>query len=674
MTINAFCPTCSAKIKAPDTAHGRRVKCPSCNSPFVVSATGSETPVASSRPEFPKPLLEVITCPYCHASVGNDPRYAGMAVGCPICQGQFVMPGASDSSLRLPSGDSSQFPSVMPSSALQPYQSEATVGQPCLPNLKRYFSLPWLIMIFILGFLPWSQVSCNSNEKAWRFTQSGYQTLYGGIDSPFNTLEAAKKAMQNEPPANRQELEKLIDVERDNFLLTYSPFMVLFWAAAVGVFLCVCFVPYCNQRFAVCLTLAIFMLLMLIALIVFGTPLERKVEFAVQNKIKDSPDSVITLIASFTLGKTLSFWVTIGILGIATISEFITHYLWRNPKDSAPVAKVAIIGALTAFIMVGGISAQMINWQSKIDEMETRLAYLKKIQQDEAAEKSRIEFEKRSAEERRERKKQEEILKRQEYEERKRNLEREKAEHERLETERQQAEMARLKRIKEEELAAKKREEDKERDRLEHLSEKDIKEIISLLKGTPHDVEIGLKSVMRIGPKATDALPEVIRLLDKTDAPLAKAALTAIGPASIPGLTKLVSDLSETKKLDIAVLLVSIDPKDKLVIKTTLPVFLEAIHPDSINYEKTKVGDLLVRLGQPAVDGIFLILKDLSYRGKTNIIYRKELFKTLALLGPTCKSESNYKEMTRLRERESSEPYPDVQEAVIKAHAAMKPK
>jgi hypothetical protein len=37
----------------------------------------------------------------------------------------------------------------------------------------RYAPVPWLRLIFIFGFLPWSEVSCNAKEFQYRFTQSG---------------------------------------------------------------------------------------------------------------------------------------------------------------------------------------------------------------------------------------------------------------------------------------------------------------------------------------------------------------------------------------------------------------------------------------------------------------------------------------------------------------------
>ena len=44
MSIHAVCPTCAAKINAPDKAAGKRVKCPKCGEPLVVPSATGPTP------------------------------------------------------------------------------------------------------------------------------------------------------------------------------------------------------------------------------------------------------------------------------------------------------------------------------------------------------------------------------------------------------------------------------------------------------------------------------------------------------------------------------------------------------------------------------------------------------------------------------------------------------
>src|SRR5262249_43484325 len=137
---------------------------------------------------------------------------------------------------------------------------------------KRFLSLPWLILVFIFGFLPWSEVSCASKEFNWRVSQSGYQSLYGGVSSPFNSLEAARSVALKEMNTSKQALSKSIETERSDFLMACSPFMALFWASAVIALACVCFTPLTGVRLGICLGLAGFMIAMLVITLVLGTP------------------------------------------------------------------------------------------------------------------------------------------------------------------------------------------------------------------------------------------------------------------------------------------------------------------------------------------------------------------------------------------------------------------
>jgi uncharacterized Tic20 family protein len=61
MPIAVFCPSCKAKLKAPDALIGKTVKCPSCANPVLVKATAvTHAPAivaAAPRPVAKKPRL-----------------------------------------------------------------------------------------------------------------------------------------------------------------------------------------------------------------------------------------------------------------------------------------------------------------------------------------------------------------------------------------------------------------------------------------------------------------------------------------------------------------------------------------------------------------------------------------------------------------------------------------
>ncbi len=55
MPISVACPTCGTKLKAPDNAVGKKVKCPKCASLVVVPAESDETASAISNAPAPAP-------------------------------------------------------------------------------------------------------------------------------------------------------------------------------------------------------------------------------------------------------------------------------------------------------------------------------------------------------------------------------------------------------------------------------------------------------------------------------------------------------------------------------------------------------------------------------------------------------------------------------------------
>ena len=77
-----------------------------------------------------------------------------------------------------------------------------TDGQSAPPNTVqnnttnqagRFLSLPWIVLIFVFGFLPWSEVSCNARDIHLHITQSGYQTIYGGVGSSYNVVQLVQE-------------------------------------------------------------------------------------------------------------------------------------------------------------------------------------------------------------------------------------------------------------------------------------------------------------------------------------------------------------------------------------------------------------------------------------------------------------------------------------------------
>jgi F0F1-type ATP synthase membrane subunit c/vacuolar-type H+-ATPase subunit K len=56
MNVTVNCPSCSAKIKAPDTAIGKTVKCPKCLNPMIISAPTAPEPEIVEAVELVAPV------------------------------------------------------------------------------------------------------------------------------------------------------------------------------------------------------------------------------------------------------------------------------------------------------------------------------------------------------------------------------------------------------------------------------------------------------------------------------------------------------------------------------------------------------------------------------------------------------------------------------------------
>ena len=128
-------------------------------------------------------------------------------------------------------------------------------------------------------------------------------------------------------------------------------------------------------------------------------------------------------------------------------------------------------------------------------------------------------------------------------------------------------------------------------ERLDHLSDADMKDVRSLLgmADKPKAVQIGLETVKHLGPKAKEVLPELLRLL-----PVAKGA----------------------NKLEMALLLADIDPKDRMVAEAISPILVAALRPETKDDEPSVVVlSSIVAIGQPVVGEIFKALEAAEDRG-----------------------------------------------------------
>ncbi len=632
MPITTRCPTCDAPVRIPDRLSGKTVNCPQCGMPFSTRLDVELIPAVDVElmPERAAPP---------HAAFDQQ------VDGTPFPELGPVLHASS-----------------LPDNFGQPETASLrTLGN----NLKRFLSFPWLFACFLFGFLPWSEVACNSKNVNWRVTQSGYQAVYGGVSSPFDTVATAKEAIDREVGENQKLLAKTLETERSGFLMSCSPHSLIFWEFGLAALLFISFIPLSGLRLTCCSAFAGMMLLMLVLELVVGSPLERRIDSIIHEQIRENPTAAMQAAMAVASGKTVWFWLVLTAAFFFGLSELLTNYLWKSYQSFSPAIPVFILISTVAFI-IAGVSVQVSLWQNGITWMETRLASLHQIEQQKKNAQAEAEYR------RLERKRQEEE-RRQQIEKRKREeLQRRQALQE-LEMEKQQMEIAR----QEQETAKKERERQeglakirKEEERLENLSETDMKEIRTLLKGSPAKTALGLKTVIRLGSKGEEALPEVLDLVDsQRTRGQALKALEAIGRASIPGLVEIMKKQTAAEKLEIATLLISIDKRDKRVTDAVVPVLVAALRPKDINEPVCRpVIELIKTVGKPCVKEIFKALAAADDQGGVNANNRKFLFMALEQLGAEAYSEDN---VERLRQYKQKEKFVDVQAAATKAILAM---
>lgn len=689
MPIHIVCPSCGAQCKAPDNAAGRTFKCPHCSG-FLKIPTSLDKGTTRLEPAGDAPGRR---------TADNEPGPFGKGT----TRLETFPPDKEApepvSAQALPQRFANAKLTTLRNTPLPPPSHELSeAASPVSPAnaLKRFLSLPWVAAIIVLGFLPWSEVACNSKEINWRATQSGYQTVYGGIGSPFDIVEVAKKAASKELADKPEALSKSIEVERSGFLMSYSPFMMFFWMMVLAVVLFICLMPLSKVRLTFCVAFAGMMLVTLVIQSILGTPLESRINHKVTESIKDNPQEAMKLALTITSGKTVWFWLVLTAVFLFGSTELLTNLLWDSYITISSTIP-AVITFFAGLIGIAGVGTQVVLWQSKIADIESRLAEYRdkerkkaeqaralalaeqrrqdKIREDAAEEirKAKSAEEKRKAEE-----KLRQII--QEAEARRRE-----AEEMRIAEAKRKAQEEATK-IQERERQEKSEQARKERERLDTLSEKDMKEIRSLLEIADNTdaVQFGLSAVIRLGPKAADALPELLQLLKdmapkkptfwEPTAPSTRVlqALKSIGPAAKSALLQELKDLpaaQQAPKLEVALWLAVIDAKDVRVKDAISPILVRELRPKTNTDEPSEeVMKAITAIGKPIDVELLKALEAADGGGVINAHNRKALFLAFQRLGKEAYSEAT---VSILRRYQRKEMYRDVQEAAGTAISAM---
>ncbi|MSR32768.1 MAG: hypothetical protein EXR99_14825 [Gemmataceae bacterium] len=186
-----------------------------------------------------------------------------------------------------------------PSSIVQPFNSPTggymVQGVWENPLISRFLSAPWLVLIFLFGFLPWFHISCVANPYQ-QVTQSGMQSVWGGFSSPpgfIKNMEDAKDEEIKIAGSTRGGISKVVfemtklslDIKdhqegRSNF---YSPIQLIFWVSVLFSGILLATMPVSKFRYS---GLSLFFLIQILTLgltAINGLPLERILYQSLEN-------------------------------------------------------------------------------------------------------------------------------------------------------------------------------------------------------------------------------------------------------------------------------------------------------------------------------------------------------------------------------------------------------
>lgn len=472
------CPACGQKLPLSEKESGKKVQCPHCGQQLSVCLKKPTSDTYQLKPAEPGPKLATPLEPWLedrrpepsraatsarnhptkpadeHANVDiptSHPSTPIIAILCPSCSRKLEVPVTdAGKTMRCPECKS---------------QLVVPLIHPANSALRhcRFLSLPWLLTICLLGLLPWSEVSCNSREVSIRVTQSGYQAVFGGVSTPLGIGELLAEERHEQ---DKQSLLEAVKFERSDFLMSASPFLVVFWIALLFMIGLAIFVPLGSTRRNLAIGFLTVAALVLVIQALVSLPLERRIAHHVAEQIRRDPNYAKVALLTLTSGKTAWFWLTFVFLGFATATE-ITLGAFKGLHRPVPVSTALIFVGLFIPLFLTGIIAQVILREVGIGGLEAKIHQIRQIEQEQAAraEAARLEREQRQRDEQQRRQR---LLYEQQEQERQRQKalreleERDRQRRQELEAERARVEEERRRREAEERAAAEKTKRERE--------------------------------------------------------------------------------------------------------------------------------------------------------------------------------------------------------------------
>ncbi len=398
--IAATCPHCRRLCQAPESLANRLVNCPNCRQVFPVSSQAVSAGSAPQRTLLAKPEEAAIrySCPRCNQSMQSPASSAGQKLNCPRCGQRLQIPRPStppcppihktilateESAVSVSPHLSATAP---PTPGIASAPDDKTTEKAIAPRSWRYFSSPWVVTIFLFGFLPWSEVSCNKINKEveieFRATQSGYQAVYGGVSGP----PALEAMASTEEPSERENWTREVREVRNgmqnhelraqlrmlSYLGSVSPFLLFFWSANLALLGLICFAPLGGHRLRFALPLCGLLFGMLVVHACLGLPLERRAALMIAEAIREDHSKGMMLVMALRTGKTAWYWLTLASVLLLAVSELLLNHFRR--EDVARTLAPAGMASVAVMLALGGVLFQYVLWKAEVVKIEERIA------------------------------------------------------------------------------------------------------------------------------------------------------------------------------------------------------------------------------------------------------------------------------------------------------------
>jgi hypothetical protein len=262
-----------------------------------------------------------------------------------------------------------------------------------LAALRRYCSMPWLLILFLCGFMPWCSVGCSARDaaKSLTITQSGYQALYGGTSTPLRYESLAEKAPATPKHAQSGEfdlqasqseragLSEGVKLHRSDPFAMVSPFTMLFWAAAVALVVTILSIKLGRLRLIMVAGFYAIMLFAFISQGLLGLPLERLAGDLLGSALVKEPDSAFAAVI-ISIDKTTWYWVALGAVLLISLTEAI-NALWREVVEPrTPILVPAALWIGFGFMAISGTVVQYGLRELVLSDKESRIAELKQAE------------------------------------------------------------------------------------------------------------------------------------------------------------------------------------------------------------------------------------------------------------------------------------------------------